>query len=117
MRVRAWRVWYSDGEFVWWHSSADLDWSQLPRTGVQIVKVFFDAEWKPGHPYTRQLDGCDWYYRAPDGSIEGVKSIDWKGYRPRPCGIPDDDIKRGTGVSVEMFAEITAIAAAAKQCP
>lgn len=111
--MRGWRAWSSDGTLVWWHSSADIDWSQLPEQ-IQIVKIYFDKEWKPGRPYTRMLDGCDWYYRAPDGSIEGVKSTDWDGYRPMPCGIPGYDIKRGTGVSDDMFARITSIAKSAQ---
>lgn len=115
--VKAWRAWYSDGVLTWWYNSAQLPWSQLPPDQAQVIKLYYEQEWKPGHPYTRTLDGCDWYYMAPDGSIEGVKSVGWDDYRPRPCGVADELIKRGTAVPDAVFAEISELARREVKCP
>lgn len=106
-----WRVWYADKSF----SSFDTEWCSLPD-GIQIVKVYYLKEWKPGRPYTQQLDGKDWYYLI-NGIIEGVPSIAWGEHRPPPCGVPLENIKRGTGVDDETFAHLTALAAEAKTWP
>lgn len=97
-----WGAWYEDA----FYSSDDCDWSELPDK-VQIVKIIEEAEYSPGKHYSRTLDGKDWYYRAPDGRIEAVASVSWDGYRPKPCYVPEKDIKRGTGVDDATFVRLT----------
>lgn len=56
MVVTGWRAWYSDGRGVVGDAS---DVEQLPRTGLQIVMLYFDTEHAPGKPYRQLLCGGD----------------------------------------------------------
>ena len=111
MAIRGWRAWYVDAVY----SSAETRWEDLPDDGLQIVKIYEAEDYLPGFPYTRQLTGKDWYYIAPDGSIEGKASEGWDGWVPKPCCA--SHIKRGTAVSDATFAQLNEQARVADTWP
>lgn len=98
LKMRGWKVWYANGSV---YSSKDYYWQDLPYKGVQAVVIYEDPP-----PYRTILTGGDWYYLSPKGWMEKVPSESWEYFRSIPCGVPHPLIKKGTGVSDEMYEAI-----------
>lgn len=114
--MKGWRAWYSDGEHHVRYSSALLDFADLPDDEIQIVCVYLDDEVRPGLPYRRIIQGCDWIYRTRLGTIQGIRSTSWNGWEPRP-DVPEHEAKRGTAVPDPVFAYLMQLADEARTWP
>lgn len=101
--IREWRVWYKNGEVL---SSTEMAWKDLPYDDVQFVKIKEEEQYLPGLHYCRILNGKDWYWMDDDGEIHGSMSVGWDGWIPKPSGVPDHMIKRGTGMDLELFNQM-----------
>lgn len=110
MTPQGWRAWYAGGVV---YDSLETSWFYLPSRGLQIVKIYYVEHTSAGRPYTKQWDGCDWYWMDADGQIHGVPSGPrWGVDQPKPDA-PDELVKKGTAVSDEHFDHLTMLARAA----
>lgn len=107
-------AWYASGELF---TSLETRWEDLPWDGLQAVKIFYTQEFLPGRPYTRTLDGKDWYYMTEEGAIEGIASVGWAGWVPAPTLVPENRVKRGTAVSDAEFARLSKVVNGVKTWP
>ena len=93
-----WRAWYTDGRTF---DSGDLDWADLPATGVLGVAMLVD----PVRGYKKRVDGGDWYW-LEDGRVRCSDTI-WGGYVTTPA-VSRRLLKRGAAVPDDEFAAVQA---------
>lgn len=91
--VEAWRAWYPDEVYA----SNEIEWSDLPNEGVQVIVLFYDEWTADGQVrYRKLLDGDDYYWHVP-GTDEFGSDMD-------PAEIPDNAIvKEGLEIPDERF--------------
>ena len=93
-----WRAWYTDDRTF---DSGDLDWADLPATGVLGVAMLVDASTDP--PLKKRVDGGDWYWL--EGDRVRCSETTWGGYVTPPA-VSRRLLKRGAAVSDAAFAAV-----------
>lgn len=91
------RVWWADGGIT--DGTTTEAWKSLRPGGVVWVTRFHGT-------HRAFYSGGDWYY-LEDGDLRYVPSGEWGTHQSKPEGCRDC-IKRGVGVSDEMFRRIEA---------
>jgi len=95
MEWKSWTAYYTENRTF---NSTDIDWIQLPESGVLIVVVQFEGR-------RNILEGADWYY-LHDGDFGVVLSKSWTGWEPKPTLECQSCIKQGIGTADEEFWRI-----------
>lgn len=80
------------------YSSANYDWTELPKDGILGVVVYHEK------PYRTQVVNGDWFWMEDGRPTCGETT--WDGWVDPPDGVDPQMLKRGVGVSDEEYERV-----------
>lgn len=97
MQVIGWRCWYAD-ETLLVHAvnSKTTLWEDIPSTGMQSVRLYFDENAPDGKPLAKVISGAE-YGIGMKGT--GKENTDWVWSDTGPEKHPDADWKLSSTIS------------------